>query len=690
MPLGHIDYLGLFDWVWQASAKVSILIVLLLLVKFVLKYKISARLHYLLWLIVIVSLLLPWTPQTSFSLYNFSNLNMRQASSFNQSAIAFSPSAIDDTGLSSEEASYPLAPIAEDQNLDKLFDNDKSPNSIAASPLIHKLLFFFWLIGIAIFTIATGLINIRFYHRIRGQSVIDTKLLTAFEEAKNKLNIKVRIPLVQTRAITSPSLYGVFRPKVLIPISTLEKFSEEQLDYVFVHELIHFKRKDMAVNWLTQGLLIIHWFNPLLWYAFFKLREDQEIACDSITLEQIGSNYAMEYAYTLIKLAESNTGRPRIVSLASLTGSTSQIRRRITMIKDFHKIPLRWALFAVGVVVALSFVTMTNAKADTSSTLATATAGTNATISQQTPESDQASLPDGSFDYNKYLSFTPILPSYTAGYELISSQISCNQNTPPGTNSNTFSALYGSPSASTSYGIQSAIMIKEARPGEMFQAVIQRSSDVKETKTQIQVGDFPATLKVTEYKNYRSSSIQFTKDNVEYIVYSNPGAGISLDELKKIAASITVSADNPPTDIYINKIGQTASNGLSFKTLNPKDIAVPQGYVFNQESSRIQIRGNEKYEVFNLNYTTGNSTPFLGVEMSKGKLPYKELALKLKPSDYDTKQINRAEVKLRKNLNKNLPAAQFDIKEGIQIRIFTSELQESDVEKVVTSILQKY
>lgn len=675
MLLEPIDYMRLFDWVWHTSAKVSILIILLLLVKFVLKNKISPRLHYLLWSIVIVSLLLPWTPQTSFSLYNFAHLKTQQATSVNKSTNANSDSAIENTGLFQEETGYPLDQIAGDQNQNKLIDNDKSPNSIAASPFIHKLLLFLWFIGIVVFIIATGLINKRFNHRIQGQSVIDTKLLMAFEEAKNKLNIKVRIPLVQTRVITSPSLYGVFRPSVLIPMGTLVEFNQEQLDYVFVHELLHFKRKDMIVNCLTRGLLIIHWFNPILWYAFYKFREDQEIACDSITLKQIGSNYVKEYAYTLIKLAENNTRLPRIVNLASLSGSSSQIRRRITMIKDFRKIPLRWALFVVGVVVALSFITMTNAKADTSDTLGTANSGTNTALGQKMPQSDQSSfLPDGSFNYNKYFSFKPSLPSYTAGYRLTYSQVACSQNIPLEGDSNKYLAAYGNHSAFT---------IQEALPNQIHPSVSKQA-----IKSQIQIDNLTAT--VIEDKNIGAARIQFTKNNIEYVVSSIPGGGISLEELKKIASSISIPADNPPTDIYINKIGQTASNGLSFKTLKPEDIAVPQGYIFKQESSNIQIRENEKYEVFSLNYTTGNSTPFLNVQMSKGKLPFKELVLELKPSDFDTKQINGTEVKLRKNLNKSLPAAQFDTKEGIQFTIFTPELQETDVEKVVTSILQSY
>jgi hypothetical protein len=106
---------------------------------------------------------------------------------------------------------------------------------------------------------------------------------------------------------------------------------------------------------------------------------------------------------------------------------------------------------------------------------------------------------------------------------------------------------------------------------------------VQETKTQIQIGDLPAT--VTVDKRADITRIQFTKNNVEYIVSSIPGGGVSLDELKKISASISVPADIPPTDIYIDKTGSTASDGLSFKTLQPGDIVIPQGYKFRDASS---------------------------------------------------------------------------------------------------------
>lgn len=686
--------LHLFDWAWHTSAKVSVLIILLLLVKAVLKNKISARLHYLLWSVVIVSLLLPWTPQSSFSIYNLAKSDMQQ-SSMNIGAKSSPILTYANIGGSNELKSTPRQPVAVIQNnsnnnpiIANASPNPSSLISVATSPFTHKVLFFIWIVGIAVFLSATILVNRRFANAIQGQPVYDTKMRIAFEDAKQRLNIKEAIPLFLTKTVTTPSLFGLFHPKLLIPVRILDQFSPVQLSHIFLHELLHFKRKDVLVNWLTQGLLIVHWFNPIFWYAISKMREDQEIACDVKTVEHIGITDPKEYAYTLIKLAESNLRMPRIASLAGLLGSGAQIKRRITMLKILRKASRKWAILVVALVLVMVAVTLTNAKANASNNIKTSSAGSsdaigavtsvNAYSGKESMQTTQLSTtPDGSFDYQAYLSFTPLLPSYTAGYQLTLSRISCSQNIPPGSNnSNTYMVAYGN---------HAAFSVSEARPGDMYQTFMKHTGSDQATKTQIQIGDLPATLTVD--KTVDAAYIQFIKDNVEYIVASIPGGGISQDELKKISASITIPTDDPPTDIYIDKMGPMASEGVSFQTLQPEDIIVPAGYEFQHQSSEIYIKGDEKSECFSLYYTKGTSVPFLNVQISKGDGPFGAWAPVLKNTDFVTKQIDGNSVRLRETSNKNLPAAQFTIKNGLLLSIFSTESQ-SDVEKVVTSILQ--
>lgn len=394
VPPLHQNFIWLFDWVWQTSAKVSVLIILLLLVKTVLKKKIGAHLNYLLWFIVIAGLLLPWTPHSSFSLYNLTNLETQKVypATLTDNTQTLPRSGLVKAGSISGAMGSLLDQIDVVQNPPVLFSIYEAQTSIVTFPFIHKLLFFIWLMGVVAFITAIGLVNRRFGRRLKGQFVVNAKVYASFVETKSRLSIKAEIPLIQSTAVKSPSLFGLFRPRLLIPADILDEFTSEQLSHVFMHELLHFKRRDILINWLAQGLLVLHWFNPILWYAFYRLREDQEIACDAKTIESIGLKDAKEYAFTLIKLAESNVRMPNIVSLAGLLGSGSQIRRRITMIKVNRKMPIIWALLVVALAAIISFITLTNAKADTTNHIGIAnsssanTAGTVAVVANTTPD----------------------------------------------------------------------------------------------------------------------------------------------------------------------------------------------------------------------------------------------------------------------------------------------------------------
>lgn len=677
VPPIHLDYLSFFDWVWSASVKVSFLVILLLLVKLVVKNRIGARLHYWLWVAVFVSLLVPWAPQSSLSIYNLTNLDIQKPASLyggTETPSRFSAAGV---GISEQEKVNRLNQIAAAPMPSVLHNMGEPQNALANYRFIHRLLFFLWLIGVAVLFMITGLINRRFAKNIQGLPVVDTNLVSAYIRAKNKLNIKAEVPIIQTKIITSPSLYGLFRPKLLVPVGLLEEFNPEQLNHVFTHELNHFKSKDLLVNWLTQGLLILHWFNPLLWYALIKLREDQEIACDYLTIAKMGIDDPEEYAFTLLKLAESNLKVSRIVSVAGLLGTQSQIRRRIGMIKDFRKVPLKWALFVIPVVAVLVWVTLTNAKVSTSGTVGKVAAVTNGQSGEAITQSDQSSaVPKGGFNYRQYLPFTPLLPSYTAGYQLTFSQISCSQNMPP---DNTSGVGY-----LAAYGSHAAFTISEGPPKGMKPNISDHS-----TKTQIQIGDLPATLYVREIGD---AYIRFTKDGVEYTANNIIGGGISIEELKKICASIVVPVNNPPTDIYIGKGGTSAPDGLSFKTLQAGDVVVPRGYKFDMQNSMIYIQGNEKTETFSLYYTNtkGTSTPFINVEMIIGDHPYGFAGPVSTPdSEFDTKQIDGIDVKLRKNYNDHLPAAVFQISSGLRFEIYSTESQ-AIIETIVKSIVQAY
>ena len=97
---------------------------------------------------------------------------------------------------------------------------------------------------------------------------------------QNKNNVHTEIPVIYDKSMKTPSL-SAERPKLLIPFEVIENLSHEELRYVFLHELAHFNVKYL-INWITVLIQALHWFNPVVWYAFYKMHEDCEVACDAM------------------------------------------------------------------------------------------------------------------------------------------------------------------------------------------------------------------------------------------------------------------------------------------------------------------------------------------------------------------------------------------------------------------------
>jgi len=367
LTLIQASYLSVFNWVLTTSAKASIFIVFLLGVKYLMKHRMGARSQYTLWSVLLIGLVLPWNPSSPVSIYNLVNSSYIQqvlAPISNRTTQPTSP--VIDTKPSSFEKT-----TLEDSKFSRTIlgrvtqlTNGNNVAPFVILPLIYKLMFWIWFSGILILTAITVIINKQFSNKIEHNFVTDPRLITVFNELKVELKIKADIPLMITKHVNSPSLLGFIHPRLLLPIGIGQTFSLEQINHIFLHELLHFRRKDIMINWLTQVLVIIHWFNPLIWYAFYRMREDQEIACDALAMDRIDTKQSNEYAYTLVKLAEAYSTAPRMASLASLCGSQSQIKKRLMMIRKPTQTTLKWSFLGVVVIGLIAFATFTSAKVD--------------------------------------------------------------------------------------------------------------------------------------------------------------------------------------------------------------------------------------------------------------------------------------------------------------------------------------
>ena len=157
------------------------------------------------------------------------------------------------------------------------------------------------------------------------------------------------------------ALWWVVLARLLLPEGLLKSFTRDELRHVFLHELAHVKRHDIAVNWLATLLQILHWFNPLVWLAFSRMRADRELACDALALSCAAPNESKAYGQTIIKLLEGFVRPSRLPGLIGILEDKSQMKRRIAMIARFHETP-RWSVWALLLLLALGLVTLTDAQ----------------------------------------------------------------------------------------------------------------------------------------------------------------------------------------------------------------------------------------------------------------------------------------------------------------------------------------
>jgi hypothetical protein len=108
-------------------------------------------------------------------------------------------------------------------------------------------------------------------------------LVTALDDACRRLGIRRPVTLSIHPDRTIPVVWGIFRCHLLLPAAA-RQWSSEQLRSVLLHELAHVRRCDMLTQLLTQLAGALHWFNPLVWFAAWRLGVERERACDDLVL----------------------------------------------------------------------------------------------------------------------------------------------------------------------------------------------------------------------------------------------------------------------------------------------------------------------------------------------------------------------------------------------------------------------
>lgn len=346
----------------------SVMVCVILFIKSVLKNKLGAKWHYYIWFLLLVKLLVPFSPQSQLSILNvvdqrFERLVIVQ----DNPVISTGKGLVDETGSKEKENRVSSDAISEQ----KLIENDSTANiiwkgfdkfNLRLDLLIPAIV---WLAGVLLFSLYIALINIRLLLKTRKcEQSIDRLTDEILHDCKSFMNIRKNIPILLSMSINTPTYTGLVRPRILLPHDFIGKVNSDELKHIFLHELAHYKRRDLLFNWLAVILKILHWFNPLIWYGFYRMRHDCEAACDAMILSRMESDERLKYGHTIIhllKIIPLSKSAPGAMGI--LTGKT-QIKRRITMISLFKKESLPWTVAAIVLILFVGFFCLTYSTKD--------------------------------------------------------------------------------------------------------------------------------------------------------------------------------------------------------------------------------------------------------------------------------------------------------------------------------------
>ena len=145
-----------------------------------------------------------------------------------------------------------------------------------------------WLLGSICFLICLVYEARRTKKRYSDAFVCELYKRRIFEETCCQVQVSPeKIALLQSYRTSTPFVYGLHKPCIVLPV---RKYSEEELQVIFMHELMHYKQRDIGLKYASQAILCLHFFNPLAWLFCQVIQKWSEYTCDYHSCTYMGSS----------------------------------------------------------------------------------------------------------------------------------------------------------------------------------------------------------------------------------------------------------------------------------------------------------------------------------------------------------------------------------------------------------------
>ncbi len=311
-----------FTYVLNMSLTASYVVVGVMLVRLLFK-KAPRIFMYVLWSAVFFRLVCPVSFTSDLSFFNLVNLDMAQNTGITEYL------QYDTAGMPGPAADKGAGSIGDTMNDGYAGLQAEENAGMNSGQTMLGVLSVIWLAGIIVL----------FFYSVISYVRVKRKLRTA---------TRVKDNIFETDTIDTAFICGFIKPEIYVPVGV----SDADMTYIVAHEQIHIKRFDYLIKPFAFLVLIIHWFNPLVWVSFALLSRDIEMSCDESVIRDMGMKAKTGYSGSLLSLAAKKsipvTGSP-------LAFGESDVKARIKNILNYRK-PAFWVLAAAAIVCCVAVV----------------------------------------------------------------------------------------------------------------------------------------------------------------------------------------------------------------------------------------------------------------------------------------------------------------------------------------------
>ncbi|SEH79852.1 TonB family C-terminal domain-containing protein [Rheinheimera pacifica] len=216
-------------------------------------------------------------------------------------------------------------------------------------------------VGIQQLTAAAGNINWLFWLWLAGVMLCSSFLLLSYISGRAQFNRAAPLSGTNTPAYcrqadssSGPYITGLITPRIILPHDFFTRFDATQQRLILQHELTHWRRGDLHLNYLALVLVSLFWFNPLVWLAYRQYRNAQELACDALVTKNASKAERIAYGYALLSSTQQSSAN--WWPLTHHYGDFNTMKQRITQLQRQQGISKTVVLGAMALVIAATLL----------------------------------------------------------------------------------------------------------------------------------------------------------------------------------------------------------------------------------------------------------------------------------------------------------------------------------------------